>query len=310
MKLTVLDSATLGDDLDLSVFEKFGKVDIYKSTNMENVEERITDTEVIIVNKIRLGKQNLDCAKKLKLICITATGFDNIDLDYCKERGIAVCNVVGYSTHSVAQVTLATALSLYTHLAEYKSYTDSGEYTKNKVQNHLKPVYNELYGKTWGIIGYGNIGKQVGIVAEAIGCRVMPYSRSIGNDLNEVLKSSDIISVHLPLNESTKNLINKEKISLIKKEAVFINVARGAVVDESALVQAVLDGKIGGLGVDVYSTEPFDENSAYNKILNRPDVCLTPHMAWGAYEARVRCIENICENIEAFFNGVRKNRLV
>ena len=310
MKIVVLDANTLGDDLDLSMFEKLGETAVNMTTSAEQVPERVHDAEVVIVNKVKLNESNLCGASNLKLICITATGFDNVDLDYCKANNIAVCNVVGYSTHSVAQVTLAMALSLYTHVGEYKRYVDSGEYTKSKVQNHLNPVFRELYGKTWGIIGYGNIGRQVAAAAKAMGCNIMPYSRSLGTDLDEVLRKSDIVSVHLPLNDGTRGLISREKIALMKNDAIFINVARGAVTDEEALAEAVENNKLGGLGIDVYAAEPFDENHAYNRILGRDNVCFTPHMAWGAYEARIRCMESIYENITAFYSGEKKNRLV
>lgn len=310
MKITVLDAKTLGSDLDLSLFENLGKVEIYMTTSAEQTAKRICDSEVVIVNKIKLGAHNLDSAKKLKLICVTATGYDNIDIDYCRQHNIAVCNVVGYSTQCVAQVTLSMVLSLYTHLGEYRKYVNDGLYTKNKVQNHLEPVFCELYGKTWAVIGYGNIGKKVAEVARAMGCCVVPYSKSIGNDLDDLLKSADIISVHLPLNEGTYNLINRERIALMKDTAVFVNVARGAVADEEALTEAVENGKLGGLGIDVYTTEPFDENHPYNRIKDYDNVCLTPHMAWGAYEARVRCVNEIYGNIESFYGGGNKNRIV
>ncbi len=310
MKITVLDAKTLGSDLDLSLFEKLGEVDIYMTTSAAEIEKRICDSEVVIVNKIKLGKHNLDKAQKLKLICVTATGYDNIDTQYCRNRGIAVCNVVGYSTHSVAQVTLSMVLSLYTHLGEYRKYVNDGLYTKNKVQNHLKPVFHELYGKTWAVIGYGNIGRRVAETARAIGCKVMPYSRSTGTNLDDILKCADIVSVHVPLNEGTHNLINRERIALMKNTAVFVNAARGAVADETALTEAVENGKLGGLGIDVYAVEPFDENHPYNRIKDYDNVCLTPHMAWGAYEARVRCVNEIYENIEVFCKGGSKNRIV
>lgn len=310
MKITVLDAKTLGSDIDLSVFDEIGETTVYTSTDINEVEERVRECDVIVVNKIKLGEHNLAKADHLKLICVTATGYDNIDLEYCKSRNIAVCNVVGYSTQCVAQVTLSMVLYLYTHLEEYRKYVNDGLYTKNKVQNHLEPVFHELYGKTWAVIGYGNIGKQVARVAEAMGCRVLAYSRSLGTDLDEILKQADIVSVHLPLNDGTRGLISREKIALMKDNAVFVNVARGAVANEEALAGAIEVGKLGGLGIDVYATEPFDENHCYNRIKDLPNVCLTPHMAWGAYEARVRCVDEICENIRVFFDGGERNRVV
>lgn len=314
MKIVILDAKTLGDDIDLSVFDELGKTTVYQFTEPENVEERIKDADVALLNKVKLNESNLKNAASLKLICVAATGFDNIDTEYCRNNDIAVCNVKVYSTQSVSQVTVAMVLSLMTHLPEYNRFVESGEYTGSGIQNRLVPVYNEISGKTWGIVGYGNIGKQVGRVAEALGCRVIVNKRTpeIGVqcvDLDTLCKSSDIITVHTPLNDDTRGCINKSRISSMKKSAIIVNVARGAVCDEDALCEAVLDGRIGGVGIDVYSVEPMQPDSPYNKIMHLPNVCLTPHMAWGAYESRVRCINEIILNIKAFFKGESRNRV-
>ena len=317
MKITVLDGATLGNDL-LSVlpnfFNEFGELEVHLTTAPEKVADRISDTDIIIVNKIKLNESNLSNAKNLKLICVCATGYDNIDTTYCTARGIAVCNVVGYSTHSVAQLTVLMALTLINKLPDYTDYVNSGEYTNSGVANRLIPVYHEICGKTWGIVGLGNIGKQVARVAEALGCRVIVNKRTPDEnfecvDIDTLCKTADIISVHTPLTNQTANLISKERIAMMKDGVIFINVARGAVADEAALCDAVLQGKIGGLGIDVYTTEPIPANHPYNKILGKSNVCLTPHTAWGAYEARLRCIEIIKENIIDFLNNGRKNRV-
>lgn len=317
MKLTILDAATLGEDLIVKIpdmFRQFGEVDVRLSTSADEVSGAIADTDVIIVNKIKLNQENLACARNLKLICETATGYDNLDIDYCKRRGIAVCNVVGYSTHSVAQLTILMALTLINHLPQYTRFVDSGEYTKGGVANKLSPVYHEICGKVWGIVGLGNIGRQVARVAEALGCRVIVNKRTADNDfdcvdIDTLCKSADIISVHTPLTEETKNLISRERIALMKNDTVFINVARGAVADEEALAEAILEKRLGGLGIDVYSKEPFPQDHPYNKILGSDRVCLTPHTAWGAYEARLRCLETVKENIIDFINGGTKNRI-
>ena len=178
MNIVFLDAATLGDDLSYDMFREIGTVTVHQSTNEESFETHIHDAEVVIINKYKLGRQNLPKAKKLRLICIAATGYDNVDLEYCREQGIAVCNVVGYSTQSVAQITVAMALSLVCHLPEYNKFVCDGEYTKRGIANCLFPVYHELAGKTWGIVGFGNIGKQVGKVAEAFGCRVLVNKRT------------------------------------------------------------------------------------------------------------------------------------
>ncbi len=315
MKISFLDAKTLGDDLTFHEFQSMGETVIYQTTTPEDVCAHIANSDVIIVNKVKLNKENLSSAQNLKLICVAATGFDNIDLDYCKTRGIGVCNVVGYSTHSVAQVTLAMALSLATHIAEYNEFVHSGGYSASGVANKLTPYYHEMYGKIWGVIGLGNIGKQVARVAKSMGCNVIGYKRTPDDEfpccsLDELCSTADIISVHVPLNDDTKGLINKEKIGLMKQSAIFINVSRGAITDETALTKAVLDKKIAGLGIDVYSQEPFPAEHPFSSLLGLPNVCLTPHMAWGACESRARCLHEIAENIKSYFSGGNKNRLV
>jgi glycerate dehydrogenase len=314
MKITILDAGTLGDDMDFSLFEKLGELEVYPSTSQSELAERIENTDVIIVNKIKLNHTNLGAAANLKLICVTATGYDNIDLDYCRAHKIAVCNVKGYSTNSVAQLTVSMALTLVNNLKSFDKYVHSHKYTESGVQNHLKPTFHEISGMTWGIVGLGNIGKRVADIAKAMGANIIAYTRTdnplyecVGID--ELCEKSDIISVHTPLNEQTKNLINKARIEKMKKNTIFINVARGAVADEAALTEAVKSGRIGGIGIDVYSAEPMTADSPYNEILEMENVIFTPHMAWGAYEARVRCMEEIEKNINACFSGKNRNRV-
>jgi len=315
MKITFLDALTIGTDIDLSLFEKYGELTVYQTTMQDEFVSRTAESDVIIINKIKLGRDNLPSCKNLKLICVTATGFDNIDTEYCRENGIAVCNVVGYSTQNVAQVTLAMVLSLISRLTEYNRSVADGTYSAGKSANILTPVYHEIYGKTWGIVGYGNIGKQVGKVAKALGCKVIVYKRTpIDNeecvDIDTLCRESDIITVHTPLNDGTRGLISRERIAMMKKDAILINVARGAVCDESAVVEAILEGRLGGVGIDVYSVEPFKADHPCASIAGRDNVILTPHMAWGSYEARVRCCDEIALNIEAFIKGEKRNRIV
>ncbi|MBO5931602.1 MAG: hydroxyacid dehydrogenase [Clostridia bacterium] len=314
MKIVFLDAATIGNDLTYEIFEQIGEVVVYSTTNDEEFSAHAKDADVLVINKVKLNESNLPKAPRVKLICLAATGFDNVDLDYCRKAGIGVCNVVGYSTQSVAQLTLAMALSLYTNLSQFTDFVRSGEYTNCGLANRLTPVYHEIAGKTWGIVGYGNIGKQVARVAEALGCRILVYKRTPVEgvecvDFDTVCQKSDILSLHVPLNESTRNLLDKEHIAMLKKNAVVINVARGAVTDEAALADAVLKGSIGGLGVDVYSKEPFDADHPFNKIKHLPNVLLTPHMAWGGYETRVRLLEEIKENIISFYAGKSRCRV-
>ncbi len=315
MKLTFLDANTIGRDIDLSAFKRFGKLVVYGSTTDDEFLSHANDSDVLIVNKLKLGRHNLPDCKSLKLICVTATGFDNIDTEYCREAGIAVCNVIGYSTQNVAQLTLAMALSLISHLAEFNRSVSDGSYSRGKSANILTPVYHEIYGKTWGIVGYGNIGRQVGKVAEALGCRVIvnkraPVADAECVDLETLCREADIISIHTPLNDESRGLISREMIALMKKDAILINVARGAVADEAAIADAILENRLGGVGIDVYSKEPFPTEHPYTKIAGRDNVILTPHMAWGSYEARVRCCDEIVLNIEAFLKGDRRCRVV
>ena len=308
MKITLLDAKTLGEDLSLEPLKQIGECVVYQETDTKDIEERIKDTDVVIINKIKLNERNLKNVKNLKLICLAATGYDNVDTSYCHENGIGVCNVVGYSSHSVAQLTASLVLALSTNLTAFSKYVRDGEYTKSGVANRLTPVYHELFGKTWGIVGYGNIGKEVAGIAKALGCNVLytrnhPDDRAECVDLDTLCKKSDIITLHTPLNNATKHLINDEKLTLMKDDVIIVNVARGAVTDEEAVARAVKEGRVGAFGTDVYSVEPFGENHPFNEIMNYDNVLLTPHMAWGAYESRKRCLDEIIENIKAFFNG-------
>jgi len=315
IKIAILDSATLGNDIDLSVFDRLGDTEIYSLTARELIAERISDADVCVINKVRLDECVLKDAKKLKLICVAATGYDNIDTIYCKENGIAVCNVAGYSTNSVSQLTLAMVLSASVNLNAFSKSVADGSYSRGSVQNILTPVYHELAGKTWGIIGYGGIGKKVGDAARALGCNVVVHKRTPIDEvpclsLDELLKVSDIITIHVPLNDGTRKMISEREISLMKDGVFLVNVARGAVLDEEAVAKAAESGKIGFFGCDVYSTEPMPETHPFYRIRGLDNVCLTPHMAWGAFEARERCMNEICENIKVFFNGGTRNRIV
>jgi len=315
MKIVVLDAATLGEDLDLSPFSDLGETDIFQSTKPEEVEKRLCDCDVAVLNKVKINDENLKSAKNLKIICITATGFDNVDLEACKKHGIAVCNVKGYSTDSVAQTTVGLVLSLAMHISWYGNYVKNGAYTKSGVQNCLSPVFYELRGKTWGIVGYGNIGRQVAKIAEAFGCEVIAFSRTkkegvecVG--LDELLKKSDIVSLHLPLSEETKGIIGEKELKIMKKSAILVNVARGAVTDEKAVAEAVKNGEIAAFGTDVYSVEPIQKENPIWEIKDNENVILLPHLAWGALEARERCRDEIILNIKDFYNGKERNRLV
>ena len=315
MKIVVLDKKTLGEDIDISPITALGDTVCYDGTDPCEVAARIADADVVIINKIKLNGQNLPHAKKLKLICIAATGYDNVDTDYCRQNGIAFCNVPGYSTDSVAQVSVTLVMSLATKLNQYRRFVHSGEYTACGVANRLTPVYHDIAGKKWGVVGGGNIGMRVADIAAAIGADVIVCRRKNEGDypvtdIDTLCRECDIISVHTPLLDSTRGLISKERIDSMKDGVIIVNTARGAVCDEGALAEGVKSGKIGGLGIDVYTKEPFDADHPYNAILDNDNVILTPHMAWGSYESRRRCVCEIADNIKSFFDGKERNRIV
>ena len=316
MNIVVLDALTLGEDIDLSVLNAFGKTKVYQLTSVDQVAERTKNADIIVSNKVKLGRNNLSGAENLKLICELATGFDPIDIDFCAQNDIAVSNVRGYSTDCVAQVTVSMVLSLVSRLNDYREFVASGKYSAGDSASVSSPVFHETNGKTWGIIGLGSIGKKVGRVASALGCNVLGYRRAEKDsdfplsDLDTLLSVSDIVSVHLPLSDETRNLISAEKIEKMKNGAIFVNVARGAVTDEAALANAVKSGKLGGLGIDVFSTEPFREDHPFYEIKDFKNVCLTPHMAWCGCETRKRCLDETVENIKAFLSGEQRNRIV
>ena len=314
MKITVLDKLSLGEDTPFCVLDALGEVTFHSATTAENAVENIGDSDVIILNKVKITEEILEKCPALKLICVFATGFDNIDVAAAKRYGVAVCNVPGYSTDSVTVYTVATVLALITRLREYNDFVRSGEYTASGLPNKISPVFHELRGKTWGIVGCGNIGKAVLRVAEAFGARVIVNKRTPDPefecvDIDTLCRESDVITVHCPLNEGTAGLINKDRISLMKKNVILVNEARGAVLNEADVAEAVLSGRIGAFGCDVYSKEPFSEEHPYTKIKDLSNVILTPHSAWGAYEARERCINIICDNIRSFIDGEKLNRV-
>lgn len=314
MNIVVLDAATLGDDCPLNMLDGLGQVTVWQNTPPELVSQRIRNAEIVILNKVRANAQTLSEAHSLQLICVTATGYDNIDLDYCKSHNIGVSNVRGYSQHSVAQVTTAMVFSLVSHLQQYSRYVRTGAYTKSGIHNRLEPVYHEISGMTWGMIGMGNIGKVMASVAAAFGCRTLVCKKHPDPaypcvDIDTLCRESDLITIHAPLNEGTKGLISRERIRLMKDGVILVNTARGAIIDEAAVADAVLSGKIGGFGTDVYPVEPMEEDSPLQRLCGLDQVIMTPHMAWGAYEARVRCMDEVAENIRAFQRGELRNRL-
>ena len=307
MNIVILDAKTLGDDLDLSPLNAFGEVTSYQTSSALETASRIVDADIVITNKVLIKADEMDAAKQLKLICIAATGINNVDLDYAEEKGIVVKNVAGYSTQSVVQHTFAMALYLIEKMAYYDNVVKSKTWSKSGLFTDVSRPYSEISEKKWGIIGLGNIGREVATVATAFGAEVVYHSTS-GNirkeayaheDLETLLKSCDIISIHAPLNEKTENLINTSNLALMKDGAVLLNLGRGSIVNEADLA-VELDKREIYAGLDVLTPEPILEENPLLQIQNPDRLLITPHIAWASIEARRKLLEGIVGNIEDF----------
>ena len=315
MKIVVLDRSSVGEDVSVEAIKQFGEVDFYNSTPDELVAERIADANIVVANKSPMNESTMKDAKQV--ICQLSTGYDNVDIEYCKNRGIHVANARNYSTAAVAQHTVALALSVLENLPYYDNYVKSGAYASQPRFAHFKPWY-ELEGKTWGIAGMGNIGRRVAKAAEALGCKVIFFATSGHSDCRDyervdwdtLLAQSDILSLHCPLSDRTFHLMNADAFSKMKKSAVLINVARGAVVDTDALYEALVNGEIRGAGTDVFEKEPILADNPLATLKETGKLQLTPHMAWASIEARERCVEETCKNIAAFISGEGRNLVV
>lgn len=313
-KIVLLDAASLGEDIDLSPLQSLPNFIFYDRTDDKQWSERVADATVLISNNVTYTAEKLTFARKLKLICVTSTGYDNVDLFWCRSHGVTVCNVPGYSGDSVAQYTVTMALALCCRLLTYREFVHAGIYSAGTNPNFVSPVWHELRGKTWGVLGCGDIGRRVAGIAQAFGCRVLVYRKSPDPDfetvdLQTLAAQSDILSIHLPLNKETCGMVSRDVISQLKLGAVVINTARGAIVDEAALAEALEQGRIAGLGIDAYATEPLPQSSPYMQLVDRPNVILTPHSAWSSQEARNRCIVTVGENIRGFLADAPKNRI-
>lgn len=308
MKLVMLDRSTLGSDCDLSAFEKYGDFVAYDITSAEDTIERIKDADIVFSNKVILGKKEMDAATKLKYIGIMATGTNNVDLKYAEEKGIKVTNVSGYSTKIVAQHTFALLFAVMEQLQYYDNYIKSGAYSENPLFTNLDRSFPEISGKTWGIIGLGEIGREVAKIATAFGCKVIYYSTTGQNnnadyervDFDELLTNSDILTVHAPLTDATKNLMDEKAFDKMKKTAYFINVGRGPIVNEEALKNAIDMEKIAGAGIDVFEKEPLQKESPLMSISNKEKIIMTPHIAWASREARKKLVEKMLINLENY----------
>lgn len=315
-KIVILDGKTLGD-ISIEKLNEIGEVQYYEATDESQVVERIKDANIILTNKVVLNRNNMKDAKNLEFIAETATGFNNIDIDYAKEHKIGVANVAGYSTNAVVQHTFASALGLLDQVVYYDRYVKEGEYSKSGSFTCLNKPYYEIENKVWGIIGLGAIGKRVGKIAEAFGAEVIYYSTSGKNSstefkkvsFEELLEKSDIISIHAPLNENTKGLINYEALIKMKSSAILVNMGRGPIVVEKDLARAIEEEQIRGAALDVYETEPVGEDNILLSIKNKDKLLLSPHIAWASIEARERLFNEVVENIKAFYNGKDRNRV-
>ena len=304
MKIAFLDAATMGN-VSFEPFERLGDFVRYESSTPEEARERVRDLDVLLINKVMVDKDLIDSAPNLKLICIAATGVNNIDVEYAASKGIPVRNAVGYSTDSVVQTTFMHILSLVGGAPYFDISVKSGSYSRSGMFTDPNWNWWELAGKTIGIIGMGNIGSKVAKIAEAFGMNVCYYSTSgTGHckeypclSLEELLRTSDIVSVHAPLNERTKNLIGKEQLAMMKPSAYLVNVGRGAIIVEEDLAQAVDEGIIAGAGIDVFVTEPLPENHPYLNMAHPERMRFSPHIAWASIEARDRLIGIMAENI-------------
>lgn len=314
--IVVLERNSVGTDIDVSCFEKLGDVTYYRNTvTPKEVQERTKDADIIIANKSPMREESLKDSPDVKLICEFATGFDNCDLNYLSGRGIRVANVRNYSTDMVAQHTFTLALALVQKLAHYDMYVKSGEYSAQDRFSNFDVSFNELAGKTWGIVGMGNIGRKVAKIAEAFGCKVIFHSVTGKSTVTEytqvdketLLKESDVLSLHCPLSDLSRNFIDKEALSKMKKTAVLVNVARGPVVNNADLYDALMEEKIAAAGLDVLEQEPLEFTNPLSKIKDSNRLIITPHLAWASVEARTRCVEEAYKNAEAFLRGEERN---
>lgn len=311
MKIVFLDAKTIGEDIDLSGFDVLGEVVKYGFSTAEEARERSKDADVLILNKVQVNQQTIGEADHLKLVCVTATGTNNLDKEYLDKRGIAWRNVAGYSTESVAQHTFAMLFYLLEKLPYYDNYVKSEKYVNDVSFTHFAKVFHELSGMTYGIIGLGNIGRRVADIAKAFGCRVIYYSTSGRNSqpgyervsFDELLEQSDIVSIHAPLDENTLGLMNKEAFAKMKKSAILLNVGRGPIINEADLAEALNNKTIAAAGLDVLSVEPMQEDNPLRGIKDSERLLITPHIAWAGVEARNRLMGIIMGQIKEFFKA-------
>lgn len=314
MKIVFLDAATMGDDISFKPISQLGDLICYPSSTPEEALERVSDCDVLIINKIIVNKELIDAAKNLRLICESATGVNNIDLDYAASKGIPVRNAVGYSTNSVVQITFMHILKLICNCNYFDNFVKNGDYSRSGMFTNVSKAFVELSGKRMGIIGLGNIGKNVAKIAQAFGMEVVYYSTSGTShckdypsvSLSELMSSSDVISIHAPLNENTQGLIGKNELSQMKKTAIIVNMGRGGIIDETALAHAIDNEIIAGAALDVFKSEPLNIDSPLMSVKNKDRLSLTPHAGWASTQARERLVAIIADNIKSFNKKIWK----
>lgn len=316
MKLLITDCATLksNGDLTLDTFKQFGEVYEYDNISRPELLKEAADTDIILCNKTVIDKEIFDSAPALRYIGIFATGYNNIDTEYAKKKGVTVCNAGGYSTNAVAQQVIGYILMHYTKIPQYDAFVKNGGWKKSEVFSPLVFSSEEVFGKTLGIVGYGSIGKAVEKAAKGLGINVIVYTRTVREngatrfvDLDTLLKESDIVSLHCPLNEQSADMMNEETFNKMKDGAFFINTSRGGTVDEDALYNALRTGKLSGAAVDVLKREPMSRESL---LETAPNIIITPHTAWAPLATRKRLLGIVEENIRAFLQGNPQNRIV
>ena len=308
MNIVFLDRKSIGEDINLDKFKDFGEVTIYDYSTPEEAAERTVDADIIILNKVPVNEQTIGNAKHLKLVCVTATGTNNLDKDYLAKRGIEWRNVAGYSTEAVAQHTLALVLYLFEHLSYYDNYVKTEKYVNDKLFTHFEMHFNEIAGKRWGIIGLGAIGKRVAEIATCLGAEVVYYSTSGKNhsdiykevDFKTLLSTSDIVSIHAPLDNNTLHLMDNKAFDKMKSSAILVNVGRGPIIVEKDLADALNNNKIAAAGLDVLDVEPMSSENPLKNIKDSNKLLITPHIAWAAVEARTRLMEIIHGQIKEF----------
>ena len=318
MKVVALEIKNIGEDVNIDMFNEFGEFETYLTTKPEQMVERCQGADVIIVNKLPVNEKTVGNIDTLKVVLITATGFDNLDMEYLKSRGIKVCNVKGYSTDSVAQHTFALLFYVYEKLRFYDDFVKNGDYARHDIFTFFDEPFYELKGKVWGIVGLGEIGRSVAKIAQAFGCEIVYYSTSGKNtnndfesvDFETLLKISDIISIHAPLNEKTKYLFNADAFKKMKKSAVLINVGRGPIINDRELTDALKNEEIAAAALDVLEKEPMSPDSPYLEIQDSRKLFITPHTAWATKEARTRLMMEVYNNLKAIVNDDEpRNRL-